>query len=418
MSESRHQLTEQPDQMNPESISRQNSQALSETRDAEPVIESSSSSSSESISEDKETEDEYLPEDNDPGLLETFETLQITETTESNETTEPLENLEPTQIAEPIDPIETLQPTPINEPESPTMMAPTSGSSNSNENASNGGSIKSFVKDPGDFDGERKGFEGWWRKMMLYLIHNRVDDPEQRVTATLSRMGGTLGEFFAMKWTDKMRDSDDTIVWDQFKKDINTLFTDGNMRERMEWKIEEFKQGNQNTADFILKFEVMKKKSKTDDIHAMFLLKKHVRKDIIKTILGYPKSTIPTTYKQWCDNIVSVGLGYESTEIRGDQKTNTGITYGGSGQPMEIGRKNFEWNKDGSPKCHKCGIFGHIGRECTKQKGKGVKCYNCGKFGHISKNCRSKKMNNRALIEEEGDAEKSYDEDKPKKDFC
>src|SRR5258708_15111665 len=102
MSESRHQLIEQTDQMNPEPISRQNSQALSETRDPEPIIESSSSSS-ESTPEDEETEDEYLPEDNDPGLLETFETLQITETTE------PLKTLEPIQIAEPIDPIKTSQ---------------------------------------------------------------------------------------------------------------------------------------------------------------------------------------------------------------------------------------------------------------------------------------------------------------------
>src|SRR5258708_18678352 len=114
MSKARHQLTEQSNQMNPEPISRQNSQALSETRDIEPVIKSSSESSDSTAEE--ETEDEYLPEDNDPGLLKNFETLQITKTVD------PLETLEPFQITEPVEPVnpvEISQPTPINEPEIP-----------------------------------------------------------------------------------------------------------------------------------------------------------------------------------------------------------------------------------------------------------------------------------------------------------
>src|SRR5258708_3404172 len=151
MSKARHQLTEQSDQTNPEPISRQNSQALSETRDIEPVIKSSSESS-ESTAEE-ETEDEYLPEDNDPGLLENFETLQITETVDPLETFEPLQITEP---VEPVNPIKTSQPTQIDEPEIPAMMATTTETSSNEENVSGGGSIKSFIKDPRNFDGERK----------------------------------------------------------------------------------------------------------------------------------------------------------------------------------------------------------------------------------------------------------------------
>ena len=130
--------------------------------------------------------------------------------------------------------------------------------------------------------------------------------------------------------------------------------------------------------------------------------------------MGYLSTNIPTTYDTWMSSILSVGQGYKSTEIRRDQTSGTGITYGGTGQPMEIGRKKFEWNQKEEPKCYKCGIFGHVGRTCTKPKqSPGIKCYSCGRFGHTSKVCRSKGPQNRAMIEEEDKPK----EEEPKQDF-
>jgi len=37
----------------------------------------------------------------------------------------------------------------------------------------------------------------------------------------------------------------------------------------------------------MIEFDVLAMKTETDDMHAIFLLKKNVRADIIKTILGY-----------------------------------------------------------------------------------------------------------------------------------
>jgi len=65
-----------------------------------------------------------------------------------------------------------------------------------------------------------------------------------------------------------------------------------------EWKIEMFKQGKQNTADFIIKFEALAMKADTDELHAIFLLKKNTRQDIIKTILGYLPIAMPETLKK------------------------------------------------------------------------------------------------------------------------
>ena len=55
-------------------------------------------------------------------------------------------------------------------------------------------------------------------------------------------------------------------------------------------------------------------KANTDKLHAIFLLKKNTRQDIIKMILGYLPMAMPETLKEWKVVIMSVGQGYESTE--------------------------------------------------------------------------------------------------------
>ncbi len=70
-------------------------------------------------------------------------------------------------------------------------------------------------------------------------------------------------------------------------------------------------------------------KADTDKLHAIFLLKKNVRHDIIKMILGYPPIAMPETLKEWKVAIILVRQEYESTEGCHDYKTGTGTTYGG-----------------------------------------------------------------------------------------
>jgi hypothetical protein len=53
----------------------------------------------------------------------------------------------------------------------------------------------------------------------------------------------------------------------------------------------------------------------TDDAHAIFLLKKNIRQDIIKTILGYPPNSIPDSLTDLLVAIKSVGLEYELNEM-------------------------------------------------------------------------------------------------------
>ena len=64
----------------------------------------------------------------------------------------------------------------------------------------------------------------------------------------------------------------------------------------------------------MIEFKALAMKADTDDLHAIFLLKKNVRHDIIKTILGYPPIAMPDTLKEWKVAITSVEQGFESIE--------------------------------------------------------------------------------------------------------
>jgi len=48
-------------------------------------------------------------------------------------------------------------------------------------------------------------------------------------------------------------------------------------------------------------------KADTDELHAIFLLKKNIQSDIIKMILGYPFIAVLETLKEWKVAITSVG---------------------------------------------------------------------------------------------------------------
>ena len=141
----------------------------------------------------------------------------------------------------------------------------------------------------------------------------------------------------------------------------------------------------------MIEFDALATKADIDELHAIFLLKKNVQQDIIKTILGYPPITIPKSLKKWKVAISSVGQGYESTEGHHDYKTSTGVTYSGQGQPMDIGRSNNNF-KDGKPKCFNYNKYGYMAKECRakKKKRETRKCFKCDKEGYIARDYKGK----------------------------
>ena len=109
-------------------------------------------------------------------------------------------------------------------------------------------------------------------------------------------------------------------------------------------------------------------KAETNNMHTIFLLKKNVRSNIIKTILGYPPIVALEIFKEWKVAIISIGQKYESTEERQDYKTGSGITYRGREAPINIRKSKDNYDKDRKPKCFNCNIYRYIAKDCQKLK--------------------------------------------------
>ena len=236
---------------------------------------------------------------------------------------------------------------------------------------------------------------------------------DDRITAILARLRGGVVGIYAQKKLDELDNDNDTQDWDEFVKEIKITFSDKSKAANAEWKIETFKQGKRNTADFMIEFEALAMKADTDELYTIFLLKKNIQQDIIKMILGYPPIAMLETLKEWKVAITSVGQGYESTEGRHDYKTSMGITYGGRGQPMDIEKSNDNF-KDGKPKCFNCNKYRYMTKECRSEKKENETrtCFKCEKKGHIAKNCKGKQTMKKCKIQEED----SDDEDKNNKE--
>jgi len=68
-------------------------------------------------------------------------------------------------------------------------------------------------------------------------------------------------------------------------------------------------------------------KTKTDNMHIIFILKKNVKSDIIKTILGYLLIAVLESLKRWKVTIILVKLEYEFTENKQDYKIGSEIIF-------------------------------------------------------------------------------------------
>ena len=101
----------------------------------------------------------------------------------------------------------------------------------------------------------------------------------------------------------------------------------------------------------MIEFKALVMKIETDNIPMIFLLKKNVRSNIIKTILGYPPMTTPTSLKKWKIAITSVRQGYKSIKGRQDYKIKLRIIYRGRELLIFIGKAKDNYNKDEKPRC-------------------------------------------------------------------
>jgi len=114
----------------------------------------------------------------------------------------------------------------------------------------------------------------------------------------------------------------------------------------------------------MIKFKALAMKAKTNDRHMMFLLKKNVKSNIIKTILGYPPIVIPESLKEWKVAITSVGQEYKSTKEKQDYKTGSEIIYRGVEIFIDVRKTKDNYDKDRKPRCFNCNVYEYMVKDC------------------------------------------------------
>jgi len=150
--------------------------------------------------------------------------------------------------------------------------------------------------------------------MRLYLKSNRVIETDDRIMAILAYLREGVAGIYAQRKLNELDKELGIQDWEDFIKEIKTTFSDKTKTADIKWKIKSFKQRKKNTVDFMIEFNILAMKADTDELHAIFLLKKNVRLDIIKTILGYLPIAVPETLKEWKVAITSVKQEYKFTE--------------------------------------------------------------------------------------------------------
>ena len=133
-----------------------------------------------------------------------------------------------------------------------------------------------MVPDPEQFDGNQTKFEDQQRRIQLFLKSNRVIETNNRITAILACLKEDIAGIYIQRKLDELDKKLKTQDQDKFVKEIKTIFSNKTKIADAKWKIESFKQGKQNTMDFMIKFEILAMKANIDELYTIFLLKKNV----------------------------------------------------------------------------------------------------------------------------------------------
>ena len=105
------------------------------------------------------------------------------------------------------------------------------------------GMPKNMVPDPGWFDGDQTKFKDWWRGIRLFLKGNRVIETNDRIIAILAHLRGGVAGIYAQKKLNELDEELGTQDWEDFVKEIKTMFSDKSKAADAKWKIVTFKQG-------------------------------------------------------------------------------------------------------------------------------------------------------------------------------
>ncbi|KIJ61165.1 hypothetical protein HYDPIDRAFT_31674 [Hydnomerulius pinastri MD-312] len=229
-----------------------------------------------------------------------------------------------------------------------------------------------IIADPGQYAGEKAKFIEWWTKMKIWVRANNDAFSNSFELCTVTRMVECLN---ANHWP---RDT-------ELIEEVESFFLPQNERDWAHSQIQTCKQGNLRVDEYILKWLSLFRQSKISDEHGVYLLETNTSARIIKQVfmLGVRADTVV----EYITQIQNIGRAQEAylmfqptakTQGRAwGNNTSGSKTYGGQGEPMDIGAAT-KGRGAGSSECYKCGKGGHFARNCKARNCR------CGSNRHTS----------------------------------
>jgi len=93
-------------------------------------------------------------------------------------------------------------------------------------------------------------------------------ETDNRITAVLAHLREGVVGIYIQKKLDELNE--------EFVKKIKTMFSNKTKTADIKLKIKTFKQGKQNTTDFMIDFNTLAMKTDIDELYTIFLLKKNI----------------------------------------------------------------------------------------------------------------------------------------------
>ena len=101
-----------------------------------------------------------------------------------------------------------------------------------------------------------------------------VIETNNRITVILACLREGIASIYTQRKLNELDKETRIQDWEEFVWEIKTMFSNKTKVADAEWKIETFKQEKKNTADFMIEFDALAMKVDTNELYAIFLLKK------------------------------------------------------------------------------------------------------------------------------------------------
>ena len=83
-----------------------------------------------------------------------------------------------------------------------------------------------MIPDPGWFDRDRTKFEDWQKRIQLFLESNNVLETNNKIIAILTHLREGVASIYAQRKLDELDKELGTQDWEEFIKEIKTMFSD------------------------------------------------------------------------------------------------------------------------------------------------------------------------------------------------